>query len=215
MKVRLILFDFDYTLVDASQCLFPALRKGLAAIGIHDEIADKTLRALIGIPLQEQFRKLAPARANDFVAFERAYISERSLRESEGTQVLPGIISALERLKHSGLRLGIVSTGAQGRIRRTLDRLGALSLIGQDAIVGGAADKAQGIQQGFNHFHCGKDETLYVGDRPDDCAAARGAGTRFIGTTTGAFGKNAFPEDCVVLASVAALPEYLTSTALC
>jgi len=57
LNVCLILLDFDYTLVDASECLFPAMRAGLNAIGSPTPPEDAELRRLIGITLDEQFAR--------------------------------------------------------------------------------------------------------------------------------------------------------------
>jgi phosphoglycolate phosphatase-like HAD superfamily hydrolase len=45
---NLILFDFDFTLVDASGCLFAALRAGLREVG-SDQPSDEQMRSLVGV----------------------------------------------------------------------------------------------------------------------------------------------------------------------
>ncbi len=211
MKYRLILFDFDYTLIDASECLFAAIRKGLGSVGSAN-VPDTTLRLLIGIPLHQQFRILVQSNDDEvFGKFKMAYLAERSARETEGTQILPGVVTCLQQLKQEGYFLGIVSTGASARISRTLGHFNAATYFGSNGIIGGAQDKSSGIIDGVRRFHEDKNATVYVGDRPDDLDAAKRAGVSFIAVTTGAFDKKAFPRDCVVLSAVAEIPGFLAS----
>lgn len=209
MDARLILLDFDYTLVDASECLFPALRAGLKAIGKPKLPEDAELRRLIGLTLEDQFAGLAPEREPErFAPFKQAYLIERKDKEANGTKLIPGVRHALERLRNGRFELGVVSKGGPKRIESALHRLGLMPYFRQDGIIGGVADKSEAILAALEKFRVSPTETIYVGDRPDDRDAARRAGVNFIGVTTGVFGNRDFG-DCVVLPSVAALPEYL------
>jgi phosphoglycolate phosphatase len=206
---RLILFDFDYTLFDASACLFPALRKGLQAIGGSDP-ADSILKRLIGISLHQQFVALTGSQdVKLWEMFESAYVKERAMREADGTHPVPGAIPAIRALKKKGFLLGVVSTGARKRILRALARARALSYFGDDAIIGGADNKGEAICRALAHFHTRRQNAFYVGDRPDDHDASLDAGVSFIGVATGAFSAKDFPDGCIVLSSVAVMPEYL------
>lgn len=211
MIPRLILFDFDYTLFDASGCLFPALRQGLAATG-NSAPADEVLKRLIGIPLERQFVELTGNLDEmSYKLFKAAYVKERDLRESAGTHPLPGIMEAIKDLKTKGISLGIVSTGAPKRILRALTRENALSCFGESAVIGGADEKPQAICQALAVFGENAQHTAYIGDRPEDCSAALEAGVSFIAVETGAFQKGDFPRDTIVLSSVAVLPRYFQS----
>src|SRR5438045_2191976 len=61
VKYHLILFDFDFTLIDASECLFGALREALNSIGAPNP-SDEQIKRLIGIPLARQYMILAGKR---------------------------------------------------------------------------------------------------------------------------------------------------------
>jgi phosphoglycolate phosphatase len=209
MIPRLILFDFDYTLFDASDCLFPALRKGLQAVH-KAEPPDGILKALIGISLEQQFAILSgTSDAELYKRFHDAYKKERELTEETGTHPIPGAIDTIKELKKNRLQLGIVSTGAPNRVLRTLAQYDVLSYFGEAGVVGGAHNKKEAIGHALGHFGIGAQDTIYVGDRPDDGAAALDAGVGFLGVTTGAFTKTDFPKESVVLTSVAVLPRHL------
>ena len=208
MKPALVLFDFDYTLVDASVCLFSALRSATLAVGAS-EVSDPVLRSLIGIPLRQQFEILTGENAANFAVFERAYVAERSAMEREGTRMLPGVDLALAALKHQHFRMGIVSTGATKRIQRTLEYLSLGGYFPGKSIIGGAADKTAGIGDALRAFEVDAHECIYIGDRPDDGMAATRNHVQFIAVTTGAFERKVFPSGWTVLDSVACLPDYL------
>jgi phosphoglycolate phosphatase len=209
MNYRLVLCDFDYTLVDASACLLGALKKALESIGLTTPDA-KQLKALIGIPLEDQFRVLAGLNnEQNFDTFTRTYAAVRDATEGDGTTLLPGVANCLATLRRVGLQVGIVSTGARPRIRRSLERFGLMSYFGEVGVVGGAADKASAIREAMKRRKVNHRSTIYVGDRPDDGEAADRACVSFVAVTTGAFGASDFPEYRSVLPSIGELPQFL------
>jgi phosphoglycolate phosphatase len=210
LKYPLVLFDFDFTLVDASECLFAALRKGLASQEAPVP-SDSQLMPLIGIPLAKQYEVLGgKAGPNLFASFQRVYVAERTARETAGTHLLPEVASTLEKLKRDGHQLGVVSTGAGGRIRRALTRFNLLPFFTDRGIIGGSENKAESLRSAVSTFGIGREETVYVGDRPDDGDAAKDSGVSFIAVTTGAFGKGDFPNNCIVIASLAHLADHIS-----
>jgi phosphoglycolate phosphatase len=209
VKYRLLLFDFDFTLVDASECLFGALRKGLASIGAENP-SDSQLRPLIGIPLVKQYEILTGRHgAEEFARFERIYAKERSALEMNGTHLLPGVRSAVEGLRAAGYQLGVVSTGASGRILRTLSRFQLMPYFTETGIMGDAQNKLEALSKATTQFRMKPRETVYIGDRPDDADAAQNAGVNFIGVTTGAFKWSDFPPGSRIVRSLADLIDCL------
>jgi phosphoglycolate phosphatase len=211
LKTRLVLFDFDFTLVDASECLFSSLREGLQAIGVNS-VADKQLKPLIGISLEEQFQLLSGRTIQDtksFSTFKTVYIATRTAKEISGSYLLPDVTFALQSLQSKGLTLGIVSAGALNRIQQTLVQFGVASYFEKN-IFAGASDKAMVILNAVEHLHFSLEETIYVGDRPDDGQAALRAGVGFVGVTTGAFVSNDFPKETIIITSLGQLPELLS-----
>lgn len=57
-KYHLLLFDFDNTLVDTSECLVPAVRAGFRAIRVKPP-DDYTLKSFIGVPFEQQISRFA------------------------------------------------------------------------------------------------------------------------------------------------------------
>jgi len=129
--------------------------------------------------------------------------------ERNGTHLLPGVRSALEGLRAAGYQLGVVSTGASGRIRRTLTRFQLMPYFTETGIMGGAQNKLEALSKATTQFRMKPRETVYVGDRPDDADAAENAGVNFIGVTTGAFKGSDFPPGSKVVRSLADLIDCL------
>src|SRR5215471_15758289 len=109
---RLILLDFDYTLVDPSGWVFDALRAGLDAVAVpHSD--DMTMKRLIGIPLERQFEALADnlRDARKYSAFKTAYVKRRDATAFDKTRMIDGAVWSVGELRNLGYVLGIVSTG--------------------------------------------------------------------------------------------------------
>lgn len=206
LRYDVVLFDFDYTLVDASGCLLPALRTALQAIGVPPP-AELVLRRLIGIPLERQFAALAPGRESAFASFRNAYVHARDTLEAAGTKLIPGADDALRSLSANGATIAIVSTGSPGRIIRSIERLRLAPYI--DDVIGGAGDKGDALRRSSLKY--GVDRCIYVGDRPDDGDAAQRAHMAFIGVCTGAFGFAEFGAAEAIVPSVRFVLQTLTA----
>jgi phosphoglycolate phosphatase len=210
MAFNLILFDFDFTLADTSNCLIPALRRALQEV-CSKQATDDEIKLLIGIPLERQFDILSGhSNRAYFDMFRRVFLDERDGLEETGSILIPGAKEALELLC-TQYTLGVVSTGQVGRIKRILVQRGVIEHFYLEAIIGGAADKSEGIKRALQELRISATNTIYVGDRPDDGAAAKKAGVSFVGVTSGAFTAGAFGSSCPVLGSIAALPTFLAS----
>ncbi|HTD33983.1 MAG TPA: HAD hydrolase-like protein [Candidatus Elarobacter sp.] len=201
-----MLLDFDYTLVDASVCLFAGLHAGLAAIGVSPP-EPAALKRLIGIPLRDQFAMLAPSSSAVYHVFETAYLRARDAHEVDGIVAIKGAAVALRSLTTAHMTTAIISTAARGRIERALERLCLAAYI-TDGVVAGSHDKASALRTARARFD-GLGELVYVADRPDDAEAAATAGTGFIGVCTGAFGPAEFPPRTRTVPSIASVPAAL------
>ena len=137
---RAVVFDFDFTLADASAGIIPAVNGALQDIG-QPQVDDGSVRAIIGLSLPEVLRELTGiTEPLDLVEeFASRFVARADrLEESSGgrllSTVLPGVTAALEALRAAGLRMAIASTKGRHRIAELL-RLH--SLAGYfDAIVG-------------------------------------------------------------------------------
>ena len=137
---RAVVFDFDFTLADASAGIIPAVNGALQDIG-QPQTDDGSVRAIIGLSLPEVLRELTgittpPELVDKFAS--RFIARADSLEDSsEGrllSTVLPGVTAALEALRAAGLRMAIASTKGRDRIAELLQLHGLAGYF--DAVVG-------------------------------------------------------------------------------
>lgn len=137
---RAVVFDFDFTLADASAGIIPAVNGALQDIG-QPQTDEGSVRAIIGLSLPEVLRELTgittpPELVDKFAS--RFIARADSLEDSsEGrllSTVLPGVTAALEALRAAGLRMAIASTKGRDRIAELLQLHGLAGYF--DAVVG-------------------------------------------------------------------------------
>lgn len=119
-----ILFDFDGTLVDSVQGIFHCMVETLLDLG-RPEPAEADVRRVIGLPLVQCFRLLAPEFSDEEITIARARYRDCYL--SRGTRMaapFPGARETLLRLNEAGARLAVVSNKAQGPLEASLEHMG-------------------------------------------------------------------------------------------
>jgi len=181
---RCAIFDFDMTLVDSSYAIrdtmnLLASRQGLPAV------TREQVLSVIGLPIRESWIKVWGRFEEQWLEDFRAVFLER---EFAGIVPFPGTISVLEALLEKGVILGIASnrhSPAHPLKATGLERY-FRSVVGMADVVN-AKPAPDMILRGMESLGCGSDETLYVGDTADDMTAARAAGVKAVGLTTGNF----------------------------
>jgi phosphoglycolate phosphatase len=86
--IRGILFDFDGTLIDASEVIIHSCNHALQLAGLPPRSAAE-LRAMIGIPLRDVFAEIAPSFPTDEIL--ATYRAEFWKHSRSGTRLLPGV----------------------------------------------------------------------------------------------------------------------------
>lgn len=143
---RAVVFDFDFTLADASAGIIPAVNGALQDIG-HPQMDEDSVRAIIGLSLPEVLRELTGITSPpDLIEkFASRFIARAdSLEDNSGdalSTVLPGVADALELLHAAGLKMAIASTKGHDRIAELIQAHGLSGKF--DAIVG-AEDVPEG-----------------------------------------------------------------------
>lgn len=183
-----VLFDFDGTLMDASEAICESFRAALGRQG--PEVSDLRIRGMIGRPLREMFLVVRPfatdGEVDELVARYREVFLPMS---AQASRPLPGAID-LVRMLEGTKRLGIVTTRlSDGALRmlRAHDLLDAFGcVIGLEHVERPKPDP-QPIHRALERLGGVPERTLMVGDTPDDIHAGRLAGTATVGVTTGAY----------------------------
>ncbi|SEQ78798.1 phosphoglycolate phosphatase [Azotobacter beijerinckii] len=186
---RLLIFDWDGTLVDSIGRIVESIRVAAAGCGLEPR-SDAAIKGIIGLGLPEAIRTLYPD-LRDARLLERAgrlYSEHYLALESEPSPLYSGVAEALEAFRAAGYRLAV----ATGKTRRGLDRV--LAGRGWQAYfdVSRCADEtASKPDPRMLHeilAHCGvsPEQALMVGDSSFDLQMARQAGVGAVAVTYGA-----------------------------
>lgn len=188
MRYSTILFDFDYTLADATKGIVSSFNYAFSKLDLP-ECNPESIKKTVGLPLDKAFIQLTNSRnealTNRFLSLFREKANKVMSRD---TMLYADTINTLRYLKRSGLNTGIVTTKHHFRIVETLNLHGALDLI--DIIVGGEEVKVpkpspEGLLLAIDSLKEERSNVLYIGDSLIDAKTALAANVDFAAVTTG------------------------------
>ena len=181
-----VLFDFDGTLIDASEAIVRAFRITLDA----DDLPDGAIRSLIGKPLIQMLQQFRPlASPSQIAALVERYRNAFLPLAASHSRPLPGAIETLAFLRGK-VHLAIVTTRMSDGAVQMLsahDMLDAFDLVIGLEHVDHPKPHPQPILRALAILGVEARRSVMIGDTPDDMKAARDAETGAIGVTTGAF----------------------------
>jgi len=117
MKYKLLIFDWDGTLVNSSKHIVSSIEHACATTG-ETFPGREAAENIIGLGMHEAISALFGPRKDDFVeAFRQAYSTYFFARQAHRRDLFPGVMELLELLRSQGFRLAI----ATGKSRRGMD----------------------------------------------------------------------------------------------
>lgn len=190
-------FDLDMTLIDSR----PGIVATFAALNaeLGTEIDGVAIAARLGPTLESEMAAyFAPDAVDDACDRYRAIYAELG---PPGSSLLPGAVESFAAVRaRDGVTL-VITAKFEPNAHRCLDRVG----LAADHVVGWrhGPQKAETLRDHGAH--------VYVGDTVPDIAAARAAGARAVGVTSGPVDADGLREAGadVVLDSLAAFPAWL------
>lgn len=197
-------FDFDLTLADSSKAILKCFRHTFAEFGF-DIPDDTTIYNTIGLTLEQAFEVLAGVKdAETKKEMRVCYVKKADEVMAAGTVFFPGAVSALEKLKSKGFKVGIVSTKYRYRIVETFEKQGVspdgVEIIGGEDVTAHKPDPS-GLNMIIERLGSEREKVLYVGDSYIDAETAVNAGVSFGGVTTGSTSGEKFAEyPCIAVA---------------
>ena len=188
MKFKAVLFDFVYTLGDATESIVAGFRHAFAEMGLP-EPTEAAIRSTVGYLLKDEYTMLTgdsdPERQETFV---RLFQEVCRPMQPRTTRLLPGARELLEALKKEGVPMGIITSKRDSALQAVLEALNirdmfALTISG-DQVHAPKPDPA-GLLRAMETLGVAGDEVLYCGDTVLDAGTAQRAGTHFAAVTTG------------------------------
>ena len=185
-RFRLIVFDWDGTLMDSAAHIVDSMRRAAADLGLPPRAEDE-VRHIIGLGLREAVAALYP-RADEA---QRARLVERyrfHYLAADPTRPFPGAEAVLRALAGDGFLLGV----ATGKGRRGLDRALAHTGFGAYFHMTRCADEARSkphpemLEQIMDGLGVAPRHTLVVGDTEYDLEMAANAGAAAVAVDYGA-----------------------------
>ena len=215
MKYRLIVFDWDGTIIDSAATIVECIRESARDMRLPVPEAERASH-VIGLGLHDSLRLAVPdLQAHQYAEFVANY--RRHFLAREDSMVLfTGMEDLLRNLKGKPL-LAI----ATGKSRRGLDRALAATGVGPYFSASRCADETHPkphpamLLELMNEFGFSKDQILMIGDTSHDLEMARAAEVDSVAVTYGAHPEPGLracaPTGCV--SSVKELRAWLTVNA--
>lgn len=182
--IKLVLFDFDMTLVDSSYAIAHCTNLLAEHFGLRKLSREETL-TIIGIHIEKAWENVWGDFRQEWLDY---YRENFSVKEDSLIRVFDSTIPTLEKLKSMGVKTGVASN--RHYAPRPIKALGLEKYL--DSIAGikdverpkPAPDM---ILLSLAQLQIAKEHAVYTGDTDTDMKTAKAAGVRAIGMTTGNF----------------------------
>ncbi len=188
MKYKLILFDYDFTLIDCSSAIIECFNRGFHDMGLDTPDPD-AVRRTIGMTLPNAYTYLTgdTDKSHQETFFSR-FKQHADVIMTDMTVFIGNAEETLIRLKNEGYQLGIVTTKLRYRITDFLEKRNLENIF--DKIIGIDSVKnpkpaPDGILKASAELNVDKCDILYVGDNEIDGQAAKNADVDFFAVRTG------------------------------
>ena len=198
MKYDAVIFDFDYTLGDATEAIYAGFVHGLTAMG-YPAPDREAVRGTVGMLVPEAYALLTgdarPEEGERFYSFFHPVA--RELQAKGAVELFPGAVELLKALKEQGTGVAIVSTKRTESLEEILDNKGIAALV--DCVIGGGKaptqkPQPQGTWMALEALGVERNEALYCGDTTIDAQTAQNAGVDSCAVLNGTTPAEAFGE---------------------
>lgn len=214
MEYRAVLFDFDYTLGDATTAIVAGFQHAFGQMGLPIPERE-AIRLTIGYMLEDAFVMLSgDNRAESRTEFHRLYLEKAIPMQTGVTVLFPGASELLHALHDGGIPVGVVSSKRGWAVEEALEKFSLLSLL--HLVTGGDGvtypkPHPEGILAAVAKLGLTPAQVLYCGDTVLDAEAAQRAGTHFCAVLNGTTKAEAFsPFPCDYIATdLMALRQWL------
>lgn len=186
-ELKLIVFDWDGTLMDSEARIVGCMRSALADAGIP-ALPDSQIRDIIGLGLGEAIHRLLPETSPG----DRELVAERYRQhwlhgEREPAPLFPGAEQTLHRLSERGYLLAVATGKSRRGLQRAFDETGLQPMFQASRCADESFSKPhpQMLLEIMDRLGVEPAETLMVGDTEYDMQMAANAGAWGLGVGHG------------------------------
>jgi phosphoglycolate phosphatase len=184
-KIKLIVFDWDGTLMDSEAQIVACLHAAIADLGL-EPMDDETVKNVIGLGLREAIDTLVPGRDQKF---HQTFVDNyrKYWFQSEASVLFEGVREVLDTFRQQDLLLGVATGKARQGLERVLGETGLASCFHATRCADEAPSKPhpQMLLDIMARLDVLPKETLMVGDTEYDMEMATNAGVARIAVRTG------------------------------
>ena len=184
-EVRLIVFDWDGTLMDSEAQIVSCLRAAVRDLSL-EPMDDETLRNVIGLGLREAVDALVPGREENFYQAFIAHYRNHWFNSGE-SRLFEGVREMLDAFRRQHLLLGVATGKSRRGLNRVLGETGLASCFHATRCADEAPSKPhpQMLLDLMDQLGVTPAQTVMVGDTEYDMEMALNAGAAKIAVTTG------------------------------
>lgn len=210
MKIKLIIFDLDGTLVNSSIDITNALNYAVEPYGLEKLTVERTI-SLVGEGVTRLIEKLLGERWPDLrgVVLER-FLEHYSEHLTDFTVPYPGVPETLKTL--GNYRMAVISNKRADLSRRLLENLGLAGFFeiiwGSDSVPEKKPSPVPVLEM-LKKVSCGPDEAVIVGDSNFDIEAGKAAGVRTVAVSYGYRDVKLLQDADFIIDSIRKLPSRL------
>jgi len=186
-RYRLIVFDWDGTLMDSEARIVECMRRSLADIGAP-ALPARTLKQVIGLGLQEAMQELVPDQAAEFyAAMTAAYRRHWLGQDVAGSIMFEGMEALLHDLHGAGYLLGVATGKSRRGLQRQFEETGLGGLFASSRCADESASKPAPdmLNAILDELSMPPQQALVIGDTAFDLGMAQSAGCDRVAVTYG------------------------------
>lgn len=172
---KLIIFDWDGTLMDSEAKIVSCLRASLQTLNLEARTDDQ-LKDVIGLGMIEAIMKLFPDLSEQQISLFRDEYKDQFFEKNKTSSTLfEGVVDMLHFLKKSGLLLAVATGKGRNGLNRILEKTQLQALFDSTRCAGETLSKPDPLmlKQILEELDLSAQQSLMVGDTVYDLEMAR------------------------------------------
>ena len=189
MNIKLLIFDFDGTILDTRKTIVIAKQETMRRMGLA--IADEqTCAETIGLSAKSGFKKIYPELSDEML--DLCVQNYRKIFDDTKEKIPPTLfvdmVDTLNKLKDKGIVCTIATSRNGKSLREFLDKMNITNLFSyllaaEDTTL--LKPNAEPVIKTLNDLSYSTEQTLVIGDMPIDILMGKNAGVYTCGVTYG------------------------------